>query len=186
MQSREQLNQEYVTTVNSNTLLLIFVGATAVAVTLQMVILFLLYKAVSQSAAKVASLAVQVQERAIPVLDSTATILEDAQPKISEITANLAETSAMIRERTEHISLATGEVIERARLQVVRLDELVTNTAERVEQTTEFLQNTVFAPVRRVQAIIQAVAAGLNFFRRSRKMGKVHPVAMEEDEEMFI
>ena len=171
---------------NSNTLLLIFVGATAVAVTLQMVILYLLYKVIRQSLSKAESMAIQVQERAIPVLDSTAAILEDAQPKISEITANLAETSAIVRERAEQISLATGEVIERARLQVVRLDELVSNTAERVEQTAEFLQNTVFAPVRRVQAIIQAVAAGLNFFRRSRKLGKVHPVAMEEDEEMFI
>lgn len=171
---------------NQNTLLLIFVGATAVAVTLQMVILYLLYKAVRQSLGKVESMVLQVQERAIPVLDSTAAILEDAQPKISEITANLADTSAIVRERAEQISLAAGEVIERARLQAVRLDELVSTTAERVEQTTEFLQNTVFAPVRRVQAIIQAVAAGLNFFRRSRKIRKVHPVAMEEDEEMFI
>ncbi|MBZ5525228.1 MAG: hypothetical protein LAP21_23625 [Acidobacteriia bacterium] len=171
---------------NSSTVLLIFVGATAVAVTLQMVILFLLYKAVSQSAAKVESLANQVQLRAIPLLESTAAILEDAQPKISEITTNLAETSAIVRERAEHISLATGEVIERARLQVIRLDDLVNSTADKVEQTTEFLQNAVFAPIRRVQAIIQAVSAGLNFFRRSRKMGKVHPMAVEEDEEMFI
>jgi hypothetical protein len=183
---REQSNQEFETTVNSNTLLLIFVGATAVAVTLQMVILYLLYKALRQSLGKVESIAMQVQERAIPVLASTAAILEDAQPKISEITANLAETSFIVRERAEQISLATGEVIERARLQVVRLDELVSDTADKVSQTTEFLQNTVFAPVRRVQAIIQALAAGINFFRRSRKMAKVHPVAMEEDEEMFI
>jgi hypothetical protein len=172
--------------VNQNILLLIFVGATAIAVTLQMVILYLLYKAVSRSVAKVESLAIQVQERALPVLDSTASILEDAQPKISQITANLAETSAIVRERVEHISLATGEVIERARIQAVRLDELVTSTTEKVEQTTDFLQNMVFAPVRRVQAIIQAVAAGLNFFRRSRRAGRVHKMALEEDEEMFI
>lgn len=171
---------------NSNTLLLIFVGATAVAVTLQMVILYMLYLAVSRSAAKVENLAGQLQERAIPILDSTAVILEDAQPRISEITANLAETSAIVRDRAEHVSLATGEVIERARMQIIRLDELVTSTVEKVDQTTDFLQNMVFTPVRRVQAIIQALSAGLNFFRRSRAISKVHQVAMKEDEEMFI
>ena len=171
---------------NSTTVLTIFVAIAAAAVTLQMIILYALYKAVSGSAAKVESLAIQMQEKAIPVLDSAATILEDAQPKISELTANLAETSAIVRERVEHLSLATGEVIERARLQAARLDELVATTAEKIEQTTDFLQNTVFAPIRRVQALIHAISAGLNFFRRSRQASRVHKVSEEEDEEMFI
>jgi hypothetical protein len=172
--------------VNLTTLLTIFVAVTSVAVTLQMIILFALYKAVSRSAAKVESLASEIQERAIPVLDTTASILEDVQPKISELTANLADTSLIIRDRVAHISEATGEVVERARLQAVRLDDLVNDTAEKVSRTTEFLQNTVFAPVRRMQAILQAVSAGINFMRRSRT-GRVHKVAMEkEDEEMFI
>lgn len=171
---------------NPTTVLTIFVALTAAAVTLQMIILYALYRAVSSSAAKVESLASQMEQKALPVLDSAATILEDAQPKISELTANLAETSGIIRERVEHMSLATGEVIERARLQAARLDELVTTTAEKIEHTTDFLQNTVFAPIRRIQAIIQAISAGLNFFRRSRQPSRVHRVPEEEDEEMFI
>ena len=171
---------------NPTTLLTIFVAVAAVAMTIQMIILYALYKAVSGTAAKVESLVVKVETRAIPMLDATASILEDAQPKISAIAGNLAETSGIIRERVEHISAATGEVVERARLQAARLDDLVSDTSDKIANTTQFLQNTIFAPVRRIQAILQAISAGLRFMRRSKGAGRVHQTAVEEDEEMFI
>lgn len=171
---------------NPTTLLTIFVAVAAVAMTVQMIILFALYKAVSGTATKVESLVVKVEERAIPVLDATASILEDVQPKISAIASDLAETSGVIRERVEHLSDATGEVVERARLQAARLDDLIHDTTDRIANTTQFLQSTIFAPVRRIQAILQAVSAGIRFMRRGKPPGRVHKTAMEEDEEMFI
>jgi hypothetical protein len=115
-------------------------------------------------------------------------ILDDAQPKISEITTNLAEATAIVRANVSHVADTTSEIVERARMQAVRLDELVSSTLEKVEQTTDFLQNRVVAPVRRVHAIVQAVGAGLSFLKSTRRQKQAsHQNGEDEDEEeMFI
>ena len=171
---------------SQTTLLTIFVAFTAVGVIVQMGILFALYKAMEKSSARMEKIAGQLEERALPILDSTRTILQDAEPKISEITTNLAEVTALVRYRVEHVSEATGEIVERARLQAARIDAMIASTADKVEQTTDLLQASVLAPVRRVHAIIQAIVAGINVFRRGRPPAQPRPASQEEDEEMFI
>jgi hypothetical protein len=154
--------------VDNNTIITIFVVVAAVALVLQMVILFVLYKALRQTSERTA-----------------AAILEDAQPKIAEIAANLAETSASVRAHVAQVGEATGEIVERARLQAARLDEFIVNAAHKVEATTELLQHKVFSPMRRVRAIVTALNAGLAFFKSNRPRHRTNGESVE-DEEMFI
>jgi methyl-accepting chemotaxis protein len=173
-------------TLNTNTILTIFVGITAVAFILQLVLLFFLYKAIDRSSARVENIANRIEERATPVLASAQAILEESQPKIGEITSNLAEASATLRAHVAGVAEATSEIVERARIQAARLDELVHSTFDRVSQTTDFLQNKVILPVRRVQAIVSAVSAGVGFLKRSRSRHQGPQLATADDEEMFI
>ena len=169
------------------TLLTIFIALTTVAIVIQVVILFALYKAVERSSARMESIAGRLEERAGPVLATAQAILDDAQPKIGEITSNMAETSATIRAHASEIAGATGEILQRVRSQAVRIDELINNTANKVEQTTDMLQNTVVSPVRRIHAMVQAVNAGLGFLKRAREQRKAtQPGKNTADEEMFI
>ena len=174
-------------TLNTNTILLIiFVGVTALAFILQLVLLFFLYKAIERSSSRMESIANRIEERATPVLASAQAILEESQPKIGEITSNLAEASATLRAHVAGVAEATSEIVERARAQAARLDELVHSTVDRVSETTDFLQNKVIMPVRRVQAIVSAVSAGVGFLRRNRARQKGPQLATADDEEMFI
>jgi hypothetical protein len=84
------------------------------------------------------------------------------------------------------VAEATGEIVERARMQAARLDEVIHSTVDKVEQTTDYLQNSVIRPVRRVHAIVQALNAGFSFFKHARAAKKGAQLAAEEDEEMFI
>lgn len=169
-----------------NLVLTIFVGVTAIAFVGQLFLLFGLSKAVKESSERLENSANRMEQRVAPVLATAQAILSEVQPRISEITTNLAEASATIRSQVTGMAEAAGEIAERMRMQSVRLDEMVRSTADRVEQTTDFLQNTVITPVRRVQAIVQAVNAGIGFLRRNRASKKGPQLAMEEDEEMFI
>jgi methyl-accepting chemotaxis protein len=171
--------------VNHDTLLTIFVALTAVAIIIQMIILFALYKAVQKSSARMESIAGRLEEKATPILQTAHSILDDAQPKISEITSNLAETTATIRAHASHVADTTGEILNRARMQAVRLDEMISSTANKVEETTDFIQSSVVTPVRRVHAVVQALSAGLGFLRRTHAEKKAHGKG-HGDEEMFI
>jgi methyl-accepting chemotaxis protein len=172
-------------TVNANWLTF-FVGITAIAFLLQVALLFLLYKAINKSSARMENIANRIEERATPVLANAQAILEEAQPRIGEITSNLAEASATLRTHVAGIAEATQEIVERARLQAARMDELIHSTVNKVSETTDFLQNKVILPVRRVQAIISAVGVGVEFLRRNRARPKGPQLAAPDDEEMFI
>ncbi|HEX5434318.1 MAG TPA: hypothetical protein VFY05_08770, partial [Candidatus Angelobacter sp.] len=75
---------------------------------------------------------------------------------------------------------------ERARLNAIRMDEFVGSTMGKIETASEILETKVLSPVRRVQAIVQAVNAGLGVLRSARSMKTSRRAGMEQDEEMFI
>jgi uncharacterized protein YoxC len=168
-----------------NTIITIFVVVAAVALVVQMGILFALYKALRQTSERVEGIAGRLEQQAAPVLTTAAAILEDARPKLAEITSNLAETSAVVRAHVAQVGEATGEIVERARLQAARLDEFIVGAARKVEATSELLQHKVFSPMRRIRAIVTALNAGLSFLRSNRPARRASGEQVE-DEEMFI
>jgi uncharacterized protein YoxC len=170
-----------------NTIITIFVVVAAIAIVVQMGILFALYKAMRQTTGRVEELAGRLEQQVTPVLATASAILDDAKPKLAEITTNLAESSALVRAHVTKVGEATSEIAERARMQAVRLDEFVVNTANKVEATSELLQSRIFSPMRRVRAVVTALNAGFAFFKstRSRPNPKTNGSSVE-DEEMFI
>jgi len=163
----------------------IFVIVAAVAIVLQTIILYVLYKTMRESSTRIESIASRMELQASPVLATAHAILEDAQPKIAEITTNLVESTATMREHVTQVGEATGEIVERVRMQAVRLDEFITSAANKLEATSEVLQTSVLSPIRRVRAIVQALGAGLSFLRAHRARRKTSATEVE-DEEMFI
>ena len=141
----------------NQTWLIVFVGVASVAIVLQLAVLWAFYKAATHSSQQMQQTVVRLEQKTDPILTTAQAILEDAQPKIREITSNLAEATAIARAQVSQVADTTGEIMERARLQAARLDELVHSTLEKVENTTDFLQNSVVRPVRRIHAIVQAV-----------------------------
>jgi len=168
-----------------NHIITAFVVVAAVAIVVQVVILFVLYKALRQTSERMEGIAGRLEEQATPVLATAAAILDDAKPKIAEITTNLAETSASVRSHVSEVGHATSEIMERARLQAARLDEFVISAAQKVEATSELLQHKVLSPMRRVRAVVTALNAGLSLFRSNRPP-KRNSSGEVEDEEMFI
>ncbi|HEV8493349.1 MAG TPA: hypothetical protein VGR76_13825 [Candidatus Angelobacter sp.] len=168
-----------------NHIITVFVVVAAVAIVVQMVILYALYKALRQTSDRMEGIAGRLEQQATPVLATAAAILDDAKPKIAEITTNLAETSASVRSHVSEVGHATSEIMERARLQAARLDEFVISAAQKVEATSELLQHKVLSPMRRVRAVVTALNAGLSFFKSTRPPRR-NSSGEVEDEEMFI
>jgi len=169
-----------------NTVITIFVVVAAVAIVVQMGILFALYKALRQSSDRMESLANRLEQKATPVLATAAAILDDAKPKLAELTTNLAESSAIVRAQVQQVGEATAEIVERARMNAARLDDFIASAAHKVEATSDLLQNKVLSPMRRVRAMVSALSAGLSFLKANRSRRASGSAEQVEDEEMFI
>jgi hypothetical protein len=170
----------------SNGTMLFFVIVAALAIVSQTLILFVLYRATKQSAARMESIVGRLEAQSSPILATSRAILEDAQPKLAEITSNLAESTALVRSHVADLADTTSEIAARARLQAARLDDLMTSTVDRIEITTEAVQHSVLGPIRRIHALVQAVSAGVGFLRANRSRRKSNGDSLKDDEEMFI
>ena len=171
---------------NSQVIMTIFVVVAAIALVLQLGTLFALFMALRKTSERLEGVVGRLEAQTTPILATAHAILDEAQPKISEITSNLAESTATVRAHVAEIAEATTEIVDRARLQAERIDEFVGNTIEKIEITTEVFHRNVLTPVRRIQAIVQAISVGLGVLRGSRWRRKAEGNSSDADDEMFI
>jgi methyl-accepting chemotaxis protein len=174
----------------NETILTVFVIATCVAVIIQMGILIGMFMTMKKSSERMEALGKRVEEKAIPVLESTRAILEDAGPKLKEITANLADVSGTIKTQVTRMDATFNDTLDRTRLQVIRVDELVSRTIDKVEETTEMVQHTVLTPLKQLTGVIQGLSVGVGSFLARRRKAAMEAGQTSgrggDDEEMFI
>ena len=167
------------------TLLIVFIVVTALAVVIQAGVLVSLYISVKKTSSRVESIAGDLQQRAAPALDAATAILNNSRGNLQTLTENLAVTSTSLRNQVERVETTMGDIIDRTRLQVIRADEMVSRTLDRVEETSEFVQHTVISPVKQLAGLVSGLTVGLDAFFRRRK-GPQRSQPQTEDEELFI
>ena len=160
----------------------IFIYATAVAVILQMIILLVLVISMRKTSAKLEALAGEIYGRAVPILTSAESLLNDSRGKVELIMGNLVSTTNTLKTQMDRLDATVNDIVDRTRLQVIRADDIVTRTLDRVEQTTEIVQHTVVSPVRQISGIVQGLSVGVSaFFGHNRRRPRA-----TQDEELFI
>ena len=167
----------------------IFIYATAVAVILQMFILLGLAISLGKTSAKVEKLVGEVHGRALPILSSAETIINDSRGKIDIVMNNLVATTGTLKTQMDRLDATVNDIVDRTRLQVIRADDIVTRTLDRVEETSEMVEHTVVSPVRQISGIVQGLSVGiaafLNQTRNSRRRNS-NAGRATQDEELFI
>ena len=166
----------------------IFIYATAVAVILQMFILLGLAISVGKTSRKVEKLASEVHGRALPILSSAETIINESRGKIDIVMNNLVSTTGTLKTQMDRLDATVNDIVDRTRLQVIRADDIVTRTLDRVEETSEMVQHTVVSPVRQISGIVQGLSVGIAAFvnqTRNRRRRNAN-TRVTQDEELFI
>jgi hypothetical protein len=167
-----------------NTLLMVFIAVTAVAVLLQAAILAGMFFAVRKTSAKVESLAEEVKTKVLPTAELAHSMILELRPKIETVADNVSVSTTMLRTQLERIDATLTDIVDRTRLQVIRADEFVNNTMDKLEETREAVQRTVVSPVRHISGLMHGVTAGLEaFFSRKRQRSGAPNV---QQDEMFI
>jgi len=170
----------------NETLITIFVIVAAAAIIIQAGILFALFISLKKTGERVEAISHNIETKAIPLLDSAKTILDENGPKLKEITHNLSETTATLKLQMNRVDATLNDVLDRTRLQVIRVDDMVSRTMDKVEETTEILQNTVVSPVKKLTGIMQGLSVGLGAYLQRRRKSALDAMTAVEDDELFI
>ncbi len=169
--------------------LTIFIGVTAAAVVLQMLILAGMLVVIRRLSGRMQVLTNELESRVMPLLQDGSKVVADAQkiletarPKLKIILDDAAAISTTARVQTQQLDSSIKEFTGKVRLQAIRVDEMLTRTLDQVEQTSSKVQQTVTSPFRHLNGVLQGIGVGLEaFFQKSRQArnGK-------QRDEMFI
>jgi hypothetical protein len=163
----------------------LFIIFTAVAVIIQAGILVALFVVVRKTSGRVEKLASEVNTKALPLIETTQTLLVEVKPRVIDIVTNAEESARIARAQMERLDATVSDIVDRTRLQVIRADELVNRTMDRVEETTDMVHRTVVSPIRRLSGLVQGLSAGLEFFLGRKRRQPRDGMGVPQDE-LFI
>ncbi len=168
------------------TLLLIFVGVTALAFTLQCLSVWWAAREIRLLATRLETQTREVEGKLRIVQDRLLEVSEDLRPLRSSaesVGANVNQISQTIRQRADDIDRFVNELMDLGREQASKIDFLVTDTVQKFEQTTEVIQKDVLRPAIEISAFIKGLRSGLAVLFSRQKPPK-SPESAEE--ELFI
>lgn len=174
----------------SGTVLTVLVGIIALAMILQSIAVLTFIMSFRKSVDRIEASVTQVSRDLQPVLQSAREFLIEGKEqvnaisaKVNAISANVLEISSTIKGQVHRVDELLVEGSERARMQLVRVDELISDTIMGVQDTGEMVRRAVLAPVREITAILSGVRTAVDvLFRRDKRRMDHAP----QDEELFI
>src|SRR5215472_41578 len=132
--------------------LTIFIIIAALALVLQGLAMFGLYKVAERMQVEMSSLRAEISSRVDPLADSLVEVMRDSRDPLRSIAVDLAEAARVVRERAASVDEVMDDLLDRFRLQVIRVDQTVTDVLEKVDKTTTSVQRNIIAPVSEASA----------------------------------
>jgi hypothetical protein len=167
-------------------ILLVFTGILAIAVLMQSIIFYGIYKSIRQMNGWMdgigKDLLRNVEIISSKVDEGLATIKEMGEG-LKPITEKLASATDIIHKRVIDVDSFLAETTDTARLEVMRIREKIESASNRAEEILDMLHDSIITPVNEFNAIARGIKAGVDMlFRRRRNPSSATP----QDEEMFI
>ncbi|HUX43429.1 MAG TPA: hypothetical protein VMV57_01645 [Terracidiphilus sp.] len=169
---------------NNDTLLLIFVGVTGLAVLMQAVVLLALFLSVRKTAAAMQNQIEELRSTITPVLTETKSFLDNVGPKIESVASDLAELAHGLRVQSADLQDSATEVLDRVRRQASRLDMMCSDVLDTVDRAGSLVTSVVNLPLRQLTALLAAARAAFGVLRSPvPAQAKTHSPA---DKDMFV
>lgn len=169
-----------------NTLLMVFTGILAVAVLIQSLLFFGMYKSIRRMTVWMDSLGKDLL-RNIEVVSAKVgegvTTIKGMAEGLEPIREKLADTTDIVHNRVIELDGFLSEATRTARLEILRIQDTIHMASDRAQETIELLHNTILTPLNEVTAITRALRVGMDVLFRRRKNPSG---ASAQDEEMFI
>jgi hypothetical protein len=181
-----------------STLLIVFVGLTALALLVQAIILVAVTLAGKKAFESLRAEFEELRTSAVPVLNISRQFFERIGPDVGPLTSDVIKTAANLktvtgdmaalttnlRTQVADVQTSANEALERVKVQAARVDLMVTNFLDATDRMNAFLQSAVSVPVRQFAGVLAAVKAIVETLRHAEPTERrVQPA---NDHESFI
>jgi hypothetical protein len=168
-----------------DTLLMIFTGVLALAVVIQTILFFGMYKAIRQISAYLDGFGKDLLrniDRVSARADECLTAIKKVAEGLKPIQEKLADTTEIIHKRVTELDGFLAETTDMARLEILRIQDTIQSASQKAEHTLELLHKGIFAPINEISAITRAIRVAMDVLFRRRN----NPSRSAQDDEMFI
>ncbi len=169
------------------TLLVIFVAITAVAVGLQSVFMTMTARSILELTQRLEQQAIRFESDTQDLMNRARTVVERAEP-LGRIGENVSTTvnlvSEMIATRARDIDQLMQEMVQFGREQASKVDHVVTDTVEKFEQATELIQKDVVQPAAEISSFFKGIRTGIAYLFNRKTSAP--PAESYPEEELFI
>jgi uncharacterized protein YoxC len=170
---------------NHDTLLVIFVGLTGLALLVQAIVVLASFLFARKTVKKLQVDVEELRSKITPILTKSREIMERVSPRIDSISSDVADLSRRVREQGEEFQAAANEILGRVNRQTDRVDSMFTSVFDSMERTGNAVAESVNRPVRHVNGIVAAARAFLNVLMKSNHASKKE-ARVTSDQDMFV
>ena len=150
---------------DNQTIQLALVAAVALAMLLQVIILFAVFIVLRKAARSIREDIETLRSSVTPIILNTRELLTRLIPKIEETTSDLAVLAHNLRLQVVDVQTAADEIIDRVRRQAGRIDSMLSNLLDAVERASAFMADTVAKPLRQLSAVLASAKAVIESLR---------------------
>ncbi|MGA2166717.1 MAG: hypothetical protein ABSG62_00805 [Terracidiphilus sp.] len=152
------------------TIELAFIVVTGLAVLVQTIILFAIYRGVSKATQSLKEEAEDLRSSVMPIVDNTRELLVRLGrmgPKVEETVNDLAALAHGLRAQAAAVESSAKEILERVDSQSDRVDAMVSSALDAVDRAGVFVIEAASKPVRQVSGLLAAAKAIIESLRSS-------------------
>jgi hypothetical protein len=169
-----------------DTILLVFTGILAVAVLLQSLMFFGIYKSIRQLSRSIDNQGKDLLRNVEVIsskVDEALTTVKEVGDGLKPVIEKVADATEIIHKRVIDIDAFLAETTDTARMEILRLRDKIEAASNRAEEVLDMIQNSILLPVSELGAVARGIKAGIDaLFRKRRNPSRT----AAQDEEMFI
>jgi hypothetical protein len=169
-----------------DTLLMIFTGVLAVAVLMQSLLFFGIYRSVRKMTVWMDSLGKDLLRNVEAVsakVDDGLTTIKGIAEGLKPIAEKLTDATEIVYKRIAELDNFLAEATSTARLEILRIQDTIQIASRRTQETIDVLLKSILAPLNELNAVTRAIRIGLDVLFRRRKNPSD---TSAQDEAMFI
>lgn len=155
------------------------VVVSAVAIVLQALVLYAIYRQTRAIGEQVSLLAPKLES----ALEAAQRAIEQNRREIAEVTAKVNDVLDTAKTQLVRVNEIVEDATTRARVQLDRVELVLDDTISRVHQTVAAMHNGILRPLKEVAGVAAGVRAGFAHLLRS---GRPSVAQATQDDEMFI
>jgi methyl-accepting chemotaxis protein len=128
---------------------------------------------------RVNAIACIVETKTGPIMDRTASILTDLEPKVKSIGESADQISSTVRVKVDELSVTMTElnatmrdINGRTRVQVQRADNIVSDALHATEEVSQTVQQGIRGPVKQIAGVIAGVKAAMETLAARSPFGR--------------